>query len=91
MEVTLTIPDDVASDIQNGGSTTLARRVLELAAIKALEADLLSTHQVREMLGFETREELFAFLKLHDVRDHSYSVKDFERAQAVFAALQNKP
>ena len=90
MEVTLTIPDDVARDIQNGGTTTLSRRVLELAAIKALEADLLSTHQVREMLGFESREELFAFLKAHDVRDHSFTLEDLEKGQAIFAALQNK-
>jgi hypothetical protein len=55
MEITLnvTIPDDVAADIQNGSSTPLARRLLELAAIKAYEADLISTRQVREMLGFE--------------------------------------
>jgi len=93
MEVTLqtTIPDDIAADIQNGGNTPLARRLLELAAIKAYEVDLISSRQVREMLGFETREELFAFFKVNDVRDHSFTLEDLEKGQAVFAALRNKP
>ncbi len=39
MEVTLTIPDDVASEIQNGATTPLARRLLELAALKVIEDD----------------------------------------------------
>ena len=92
MEITLnvTIPDDVAADIQNGSSTPLARRLLELAAIKAYEADLISTRQVREMLGFESREELFAFFKANDVRDHSFTMEDLEKGQAIFAALRNK-
>ena len=88
MEVTLTIPNDVAGDIQNGGTATLARRLLELAAIKALEADLLSTRQVRELLGFESREELFAFLKANDVRDQSFTLEDFEKGQAIFASFK---
>jgi hypothetical protein len=93
MEVTLqtTIPDDVAADIQNGGNTPLARRLLELAALKAYEADLITTRQLREMLGFETREELFAFFKANGVRDDSFTLEDLERGQAIFAALGNKP
>jgi hypothetical protein len=42
MEVTLTIPDHVAAEIQSGG-VSVARRLLELAAIKAYEDDLLTT------------------------------------------------
>ncbi len=93
MEITLnvTIPDDVAADIQNGNSTPLTRRLLELAAIKAYEAELISTRQVREMLGFESREELFAFFKANDVRDHSFTPEDLEQGRAIFAALRNKP
>jgi hypothetical protein len=90
MEVTLVIPDDVASEIQNGSQTPLSRRLLELAAIKAYEADLISARQVREMLGFESREELFAFFKANDVRDHSFTMEDLEKGQAIFAAIRNK-
>src|SRR5262245_48109159 len=55
MEITInaTILDNVAAAIQNGSTTPLPRRLLELAAIKAHEADLITEHEVMEMLGFE--------------------------------------
>ena len=90
INLNITIPDDVATDIQNGSNTPLARRLLELAAIKAYEADLISTRQVREMLGFESREELFAFFKANDVRDNSFTMEDIEQGEAIFAALRDK-
>lgn len=46
-----TIPDDVAADIRNGSEASLERRLLELAAIKAYEADLITRFQVQEMLA----------------------------------------
>jgi hypothetical protein len=55
MEITFTIPDDVAADIQNGSSTPLSRKLLELAAIQAHESDLITEREVMEMLGFEDR------------------------------------
>ncbi len=82
----LTIPEDVAADIRNGSNVPLARRLLELAAIKAYEADLISSRQVREMLGFESREELFAFFKANDVRQH-YTLEDLESDRATLDAL----
>ncbi len=92
MEITLNtfIPDDVAADIQNGSSTPLPRRLLELAAIKAHEADLITSRQVQEMLGFADREELFAFFKANDVRDHSFTMEELERGRATMAALLEK-
>ncbi len=87
MEVTLTIPDDVAADLQNGHSVSIARRLLELAAIKAYEADLITERQVMEMLGFTSRtEELYPFFKAHDVRQ-SYTLEDLERDRAALATL----
>jgi hypothetical protein len=77
----------VAADIQNGSSAPLAHRLLELAAIKAYEADLISARQVREMLGFESREELFDFFKANDVRDHSFTMEELERGRATAKAL----
>ena len=59
MEVTLQIPDDVASEIQNGSTTSLARRLLELAAIKAYEANIIDEWGVIEMLGLTGREDLY--------------------------------
>ena len=92
MEITLnvTIPDDVAADIQNGSNTSLSRRLLELAAIKAYEADLITEWGVIDMLGLEDREELYALFKRYDVRDHNYTMEEFEKGQAVLAALLDK-
>ena len=43
MEVifSVTIPDDVAAGIEKGSDALLSRRLLELAAIKAYELDLI--------------------------------------------------
>ena len=92
MEITMnvTIPDDVAADIQNGSSAPLPRRILELAAIQAYESGLITKHQVKEMLGFESRFEVDALFKAYDVRDHSYTMEEFEKGQAVLAALLDK-
>lgn len=92
MEITFNarIPDDVASDIRNGSDAPLPRRLLELAAIKAYEAGLISARQVREMLGFANREELFIFFKANDVRDHSFTIEDLEQGRATLDALLNK-
>lgn len=92
MEISLnvTIPDDVAADIQNGSSAPLSRRLLELAAIKAYEANLITEWGVIDMLGLEDREELYALFKLYDVRDNSYTLEEFEKGQAVLDALLSK-
>lgn len=89
MEITLqvTIPDDVAADIQNGSSAPLARRLLELAAIQAYQSDLITKHQVREMLGFESRFDVDALFKAYDVRDHNFTMEELERGRATAAAL----
>lgn len=86
MEVVLTIPDSVASEIQNGGGVSLSRRLLELAAIQAHEAELITEHDVMEMLGFECREELYEFFKAHDVRQ-KHAPEDWERERATAAAI----
>ena len=89
MEVTFnaTIPDDVAAGIQNGSSTPLARRLLELAAIKAYEADLITKYQVQEMLGYESRFDVDALFKAYNVTDHSFTLEELERQRATAAAL----
>jgi hypothetical protein len=67
-QVTLSIPETVAADIQNGGATPLARRLMELAAIEAYESGLITERQIMETLEFESREELLDFFERHDVR-----------------------
>jgi hypothetical protein len=92
MEITLnvTLPDDVASDLLNGSGVPLTRRILELAAIQAYQADLLTSRQVQEMLGFKSREELFAFFKANNVHDHHFTMEELEKGRATLAALLDK-
>ena len=78
-QATLTIPDDVAADIRNGGASSLDRRLLELAAIKAYEAELITKFQVQEILGFESRFDVDALFKTYDVRDHSFTKEELEK------------
>ena len=86
MEAVLTIPDEVAVAIRNGSNDSLDRRLLELAAIRAYESDLITEREVMEMLGFEIREELYAFFKQHDVRS-DYSSEELEKDVAALNAL----
>jgi len=89
MEVTLTIPDKVAEEIQNGSSTPLPRRLLELAVIQAHEDELITERDVMDVLGLEGREELHEFFKYHDVRSN-YTLTDLERYRATLDALLGK-
>ena len=89
MEVTLTIPDKVAEEIQNGSSTPLPRRLLELAVIQAHEDELITEKDVMDVLGFESREELHEFFKRHDVRSN-YTSAALERDRATLDALLGK-
>lgn len=90
MEIILTIPDNIAAEIQSHNGVPLARRVLELAAIKAHEQGLLTEWDVIDLLGLDGREELYALFKQYDVRDQSYTVKAYEEGRAAMAALRGK-
>ena len=87
MQITLTIPDEIAADLQNGSAAPLSRRLLELLAIELYKADVFTSRQVREFLGFETREELWELFKKYDVRDHHFTMEELEKERATAAAL----
>jgi hypothetical protein len=91
MEITLTatIPDEIAATLQNGSSAPLGRILLELASIQAYQADIITSREVQEMLGFESREELFEFFKRYDVRS-KYTIEDLEKDRATLATLLEK-
>lgn len=66
MEIVLTIPDNVAANLQNGGTKPILRRVLELIAVDGYKSGELTSPQVQEMLGID-RFELDGVLKAHGV------------------------
>lgn len=65
MNLTVEIPDDLASRMQTGGSD-LSRRALEALALEEYKAGRISKAQLRRLLGIETRYELDGFLKTHE-------------------------
>jgi hypothetical protein len=86
MQVMLTIPDKIAAEIQSGSDLSLSRRLLELAAIQAHEAELITERDVMEMLGFECREDLYAFFKAYDIRQ-KFTTEDWIRQRATADAI----
>jgi len=87
MEVRMNIPDDIAVQLQANGD--MARRLLEMAALEGYKSGELTAHQLREMLGFDTRMEVDGFLKAHGVA-LEYTLEDFVRERAALDALLDK-
>jgi predicted HTH domain antitoxin len=77
MQVTVTIPDDLAAQLTAAGKDP-ARAALEALAIEGYRAGRLSENEVRVMLGYETRMQVHALLKEHDVY-LNYSMSDLEQ------------
>jgi hypothetical protein len=77
MNLTVQIPDDLASKLTAGG-IDLSRRALEALALEEYKSGHLTEDALRRMLGFTTRYQLDGFLKAHDVWV-DYTVEDFRR------------
>jgi len=66
------------------------REALEQMAVQGYQAGELTEHQLQEMLGFDTRFEVHAFLKERGVAQ-GLSADEFEENRKKFAALLNQP
>jgi len=64
----------------------LPRAALESLAIEAYRSRALTAAQLRRLLGFETRMQVDAFLKEHEIYD--YSVADFEQDRETLRTLR---
>jgi hypothetical protein len=80
VEIVLNIPDEIVAQMDSD-APDMARTVLESFALEGYRSERLSEGDVRELLGFETRMEVHAFLKEHGVY-LQYSVADLERDRA---------
>ena len=85
MEITITIPDDVAARLHNGGEN-VSRKILEFIAIQGYLSEELTAYDVQKMLGFQSRFEVDAFFKAHGLR-RDYTLEDLERERATAAAI----
>jgi len=66
MQLTLTIPDDLAAQIAAAGKDP-SRAALEAIAIDGYRSGRLTENEVRVMLGYETRMQVHALLAEHNV------------------------
>ena len=76
MDITVQIPDNATADLAAAGSDP-ARAFLEAYALEGYRRQVLGESALRRLLGFETRMEVHAFLKRHDVY-LQYSQEDLE-------------
>lgn len=79
MNVTVSLPDELLSQ----DSSDISRQVLEQVALDGFKSGQLTTAQVRRILGFGSRLEVYDFLAAHDVPWVAYSVEDAERERAL--------
>lgn len=77
MQLTITIPDDLAHRL-NATSDDLSRRAFEAFALEEYRSSHISQAELRHLLGFPTREALDGFLKNHGVF-LDYSLDDLEQ------------
>lgn len=66
------------ADRFGGPGPDLDRRALEALAVAAYQSGELTTHELRQVLGIETRHELDAFLKARGVYE-PVSIEDVRR------------
>ena len=88
VEITLKIPDELARQVTPEGGDP-ARVALEALALEGYRAERLSESAVRQMVGFETRMQVHAFLKQHGVYFH-YDIADLEQDTVTAEKLRGR-
>jgi Uncharacterised protein family (UPF0175) len=87
MQITLELPEDIAHGLESRWED-LPRVALESLALEAYRSHALTAAQLRRLLGFETRMQVDAFLKEHEIYD--YSVTDFEQDRRTLRQLREE-
>jgi hypothetical protein len=88
VQITLNIPDELVERLIAGGKDP-SEATLEALAMEGYRTERLSESELRQILGFETRMEVHAFLKEHGVFLH-YSLADAEKDRRSAIALRSK-
>jgi chromosome segregation and condensation protein ScpB len=85
MQITLELPEDIAQGLGSRWKD-LSRAALESLALEAYRTQALTMAQLRRLLGFETRMQVDAFLKEHEVYD--FTAADFEQDRETLRQLR---
>jgi chromosome segregation and condensation protein ScpB len=75
--ITIALPDELSAALAAPGQD-LSRAAFEALALAAYRERKISAAQLRQLLGYETRMEVDAFLKSHGV-ELEYTLEDIER------------
>ena len=75
--VTISLPDELLAAFSAKGQD-FSRAALEALAIEAYRTHKISAALLRQLLGFQTRMQLDAFLKEHGI-ELEYTLEDLER------------
>ena len=85
MLITMELPEDIAQELETKW-TDLPRTALESLALEAYRSHVLSAAQLSRLLGFETRMQVDAFLKEHEV--YNFTAADFEQDRETLRQLR---
>jgi hypothetical protein len=87
MQITIELPEDLAAGLQSKWKD-LPRAALESLALEAYRSRAFTAAQLRRVLGFQTRTEVDAFLREHEIFD--YSAADFEQDRKTLRELRTR-
>jgi Uncharacterised protein family (UPF0175) len=85
MQIKLEFPEDIAKGLESRWKD-LPRAAIESLALEAYRSHALTEAQLRRLLGFETRMQVDAFLKEHEIYD--YAAADFEQDRETLRQLR---
>ena len=85
MQITIELPEDIAVGLESKWQD-LPRAALESLALRAYRSHALTAAQIRRLLVFETRMQVDAFLKEHEIFD--YSAADFQQDRETLRELR---
>jgi Uncharacterised protein family (UPF0175) len=85
MQVIIDLPDEFAQRLQAKWQDTLAHYVRERLVMEAYRDDLLSTREVRELLGLDDRFAVYDLCKKYDIV--LYTLEDLEQDRATARQL----
>jgi hypothetical protein len=85
MQIKFELPEDIAEGLQSRWKD-LPRAALESLALEAYRSHALTAAELRRLLGFETRMQVDAFLKEHEIYD--YTAADFAQDRETLLQLR---
>jgi hypothetical protein len=77
MQVTIELPDEFVARLQTKWHDSLPHYVRERLVMEAYRDDLLSTHEVQELLGLDDRFAVYDLCKKYAII--LYTLEDLER------------